>query len=78
VLEALLHVKTGGSAQNQMPFLKVAVAGSKPGIGVTHVSLSVPRYRQYGDWHLLRLQKGIGPPLGTKWDKIGLSTDPDS
>ena len=44
VLEALLHVKTGGSAQNQMPFLKVAVAGSKPGIGVTHVSLSVSSY----------------------------------
>ena len=27
-----------------MPFLKVAVAGSKPGIGVTHVSLSVSSY----------------------------------
>lgn len=44
VLEALLQVKTGGFTENQMPFLKVAVVGSKPGIGVTHVSLSVSSY----------------------------------
>ncbi len=44
VLEALLDVKTGGFTQNQMPFLKVAVIGSKPGMGVTHVCLSVSSY----------------------------------
>jgi len=44
VLEALMQVRSGVFAENQMPFLKIAVVGSKAGMGVTHVSLGVISY----------------------------------
>lgn len=44
LLEELLKLKTGVFAGKQLPLLRAAVVGSRHGMGVTHVSLSVCSY----------------------------------
>lgn len=53
VLEDLLKLKSGVFAENQIPLLRVAVAGSRHGMGVTHVSLSVVSYLSGNGFHCL-------------------------
>lgn len=40
VLEALIQLNTGAFTENGLPLLKIAAAGSRSGVGVTHVAMS--------------------------------------